>query len=655
MKEPKPPPAALGTSAKATYVFGPFRLDSSKRRLWKDSEIVPLTPKALDILLALVRRAGHLVEKDDLMKAVWPDTFVGEETLTQNISTLRKALGDTADQPDYIATVPRRGYQFISLVAKAANSQPLAADATPSIASPSPQTIAAHTRNRRPWFALAFGVIVIGGLVLGVRYLPRAPEPRPEELWPVIPPGGTSLASAGALSPDGQRVAFVTTDQRGVRVLQVQAIASLDARTLPGTEGARDPFWSPDSRSVAFFVGRKLKRTNLLGQDPQTVAEVDVHARGGTWSASGVIVFPGGFKGPLHRVDVNGGPVIAVTKLNLGDGERAHAWPHFLPDGHSFLYRVVGASPAQSGTYIGSLDSDEKTRVLDGFSSAAIYAPPGYLIFVRDGSLVAQRIDLARRRLDGPLLQVAANVVAPSQTAGLDFSAGQAGVVSYVTGGHHDQLEWFDRGGRSLGVLDGSTDFRNPALSPDGSEVLAMRLKSEVDTEIWTANTAGGTPSLFHTGLPRGGLPLWSPDGGSVVFTSSKALYRVAVRGPRTAVLLLSPKETPVRATTGHPTAGLLFIWPPRRARDTISGYCRWWTARHGPSSIRHSMSSKRRSRQMAAGSRTRRTNPGAGKSTCSRFQQVVRRRRSPCGEGRNRDGVGQMAASCSISRLTTR
>src|SRR6188474_3544484 len=113
MKESKPPPATLGTAPKATYVFGPFRLDSGKRRLWKDSEIVPLTPKALDILLALVLQAGQLVEKDDLIKAVWPDTFVGEETLTQNISTLRKALGDTADQPDYIATVPRRGYQFI--------------------------------------------------------------------------------------------------------------------------------------------------------------------------------------------------------------------------------------------------------------------------------------------------------------------------------------------------------------------------------------------------------------------------------------------------------------------------------------------------------------------------------------------------------------
>jgi eukaryotic-like serine/threonine-protein kinase len=564
MKERKPPLAALGTSPEATYVFGPFRLDSRKRRLWKESEIVPLTPKGLDILLALVRQAGHLVEKDDLMKAVWPDTFVGEETLTQNISTLRKALGDTADQPDYIATVPRRGYQFISQVAKLANSQPLAADA-PLIASPSPQTIAAHASDRRSWFAVAFRVVVIGGLLLGVRYLPRAPDPRPEELWPVIAPGGTLLASAGALSPDGQRVAFVTTDQRGVRLLQVQAIGSLDARTLPGTEGARDPFWSPDSRSVAFFAGRKLKRTNLLSQDPQTVAEVDVYPRGGTWSGSGVIVFPGSFKGPLHRVDVIGGPVIPVTKLNVDDGERAHVWPCFLPDGRSFLYRVVGANPEHSGTYIGSLDSDEKSRVLDGSSSAAIYAPPGYLIFVRDGSLVAQRFDAERRVVDGPLVSLAANVAAPDQTGGLAFSAAQQGVVSFLTGGHDDQLEWFDRAGRSLGVLEGSTNFTNPALSPDGSEVLAMRLQlqSEVDVEIWLASTAGGTPARFHTGLPRGGMPLWSPDGASVVFTSTKALYHVPASGPSTAELLLSPKETPALVHDWSPDGRFLIYLPP--------------------------------------------------------------------------------------------
>ncbi len=206
---------------------------------------------------------------------------------------------------------------------------------------------------------------------------------------------------------------------------------------------------------------------------------------------------PGALKGPLHRVDVDGGPVTAVTKLNPDAGERAHAWPCFLPDGRSFLYRVVGASPAESGTYIGSLDSDEKTRVLDGLSSAAIYAPPGYLIFVRDGSLVAQRFDLERRRSEGPLLPVAPNVTAPNQTAGLDFSAGQAGVVSYITGGRHDQLEWFDRRGRSISVLDGSTDFRNPALSPDGSEVLAMRLKSEVDTEIRPRASAVGHRHCF--------------------------------------------------------------------------------------------------------------------------------------------------------------
>jgi DNA-binding winged helix-turn-helix (wHTH) protein len=315
MKEPEP----------AAYVFGPFRLEWAKRRLWKDSKIVPLTPKALEILLTLVRQAGRAVDKDELMRAVWPDTFVGEETLTQNISTLRKALGDTPDEPDYIATVPRRGYQFISPVTEAASSQPPLVDAVPWTDSAAKRIDSAAPTSRRLWFALALGVFLIGGVVIGFRYVSRPAEASPEELWLVIPPIGTSLASAGALSPDGQRVAFVTTDQRGVRVLQVQAIGSLDARTLPGTEGARGPFWSPDSRSIAFFVGRKLKSTSLFGQDPQTIAEADTDPRGGTWSASGVIIFPGRFKGPLHRVDDDGGPITAVTTLNPDAGERGRS------------------------------------------------------------------------------------------------------------------------------------------------------------------------------------------------------------------------------------------------------------------------------------------------------------------------------------------
>ena len=106
----------VATSPAEVYAFGPYRLDVKKRRLWKGDQVVALTPKALETLLALVRLAGHVVDKDDLLKTVWPDTFVSEETLTQNISTLRKALGDTSERPEYIATVPRRGYQFIGEV-----------------------------------------------------------------------------------------------------------------------------------------------------------------------------------------------------------------------------------------------------------------------------------------------------------------------------------------------------------------------------------------------------------------------------------------------------------------------------------------------------------------------------------------------------------
>ena len=118
MKALKSTPNGLanGASREETYRFGPFRLDARKHRLWRDDEIVPLTRKAADTLVALVSHAGDIVDKEDLLREVWPDTFVTEDTLTQNISTLRKTLGDAAEVPDYIETVPRRGYRFLAPV-----------------------------------------------------------------------------------------------------------------------------------------------------------------------------------------------------------------------------------------------------------------------------------------------------------------------------------------------------------------------------------------------------------------------------------------------------------------------------------------------------------------------------------------------------------
>ena len=467
------------------------------------------------------------------MKTVWPDTFVSDDTLTQNISTLRRALGDASEHPEYIATMPRRGYQFISTVseltvAEAAKNSPPAMPARP---------IRPTFRSKRElfWIALSASLLVAtGALAFGYfRSMARAGVP---SVWEVIPPRDANLASGGVLSPDGRFLAFVTTDQTGMRVLRVRALGSTDAPGLAGTEGATDPFWSPDSESIAFCAEGKLMRVGLKGQPVRMLAAVDPYARGGSWSRDNVIILPAAFKAGLSRVDANGGPAIPLT--TLAPGERAHVWPYFLPDGRHFLYRAVGLSRERSATYIGSLDSTETTRILDASASAAIYAEPGYLLFVRAGSLVAQRFEVERLRLIGPELPVMRNVAQPN-LGGLMFSAAARRVLAVVSGGIHTELQWLNREGRPLATLAGTTDLNAPALSPDDSEVLAMRLESEVDAQIWSSASAGGTPARFETGLSRGGLPVWSPDGTSIVFTSAGSIYRVSLLGVRTPELLM--------------------------------------------------------------------------------------------------------------------
>jgi len=526
----------VATSPEEVYSFGPFRLDVKKRRLWRSDQVVALTPKALETLLALVRQAGQVMDKDDLLKTVWPDTFVSEETLTQNISTLRKVLGDTSERPEYIATVPRRGYQFIGDVTLSPSAEHSQSANRSRPAEPAVVEVPEGHLSKRPervWKALAAASLLIS-LSLGVaHYLTRSSSAvSAVSRWQIYPPQDTTLASAGVLSPDGRYVAFVTTNRAGSRVLQVRALESVDVRELPGTEGAREPFWSPDSRSLAFRSGPKLKRIDLSDQAPRVLGEIRGSTSAGTWSQAGIMVFPAD-KGPLYRMDDNGGTITPAT--SLAAGENAHVWPCFLPDGRHFLYRVVGASLEQSGTYIGSLDSDEKVRILDGSSSAAVYAPPGYLLFVRDETLVAQRFDPDRRQPpDGPLLPIAANVAAPDSN-GRSFSAAAGGIVAYVTGGIHDELVWFDRAGGRLGVLEGSADFKSPALSHDDAKVFAMRLKNETDYHIWLSNSTGGTPALFDTGLSRSGQGLWSPNDTSMVFMSGGDLYRMPAHplGPR--------------------------------------------------------------------------------------------------------------------------
>ena len=233
-------------------------------------------------------------------------------------------------------------------------------------------------------------------------------------------PAGTGLLSAPAVSPDGRRICWVGGGESAVRRLFVRELSSLDATAVPGTEGARHPFWSPDSQAIGFFALGKLKRVAFDGGSPIVLADAP-DPRGGTWSRSGAIVFQPQYRDTaLMRVSDQGGGVTPVTVVDRAQEETAHRWPVFLPDGVHFIYSIVSLRDARRGIYLGSVD-DPPVRPIQLFASesAAVYAPlgdgrRGALLSVADGRIEVRPFDPERRILEGSVRMIGVNAIATS-------------------------------------------------------------------------------------------------------------------------------------------------------------------------------------------------------------------------------------------------
>ena len=294
--------------------------------------------------------------------------------------------------------------------------------------------------HRLAWAAALLTMTVLSGL-LAILYF-RTPPELPEMRLPIDTPS-TTEAFSFALSPDRRRLAFVA-DDAGESRLWVRPLEAVRAVPLAGTEGATYPFWSPDSRSIAFFASGWLKRLDIGSGSPRPLTRV-IAPRGGSWSREGVILFAPTILDPLWQCPDSGGTPARVTRLDaLGQG--GHLFPQFLPDGRRFLFYVHGNVDVQ-GIYLGSLGSEKTTR-LAAAETAGAYLASGWLLFVRDGVLVARRFDSSRGELSGDPVTVADPVgFDPVQHTGAFSTA--AGVVVYraSVGLEKRQLTWFDRSG----------------------------------------------------------------------------------------------------------------------------------------------------------------------------------------------------------------
>jgi serine/threonine protein kinase len=380
----------------------------------------------------------------------------------------------------------------------------------------------------RGWM-IWLGALALGGAGLFVAgYFSRS-IPQVQSIRASLPPPpdsafaiSSSVAGSVAISPDGRQLAFTAQTKGGNPQLWVRQLDTVTARALPGTENAYSPFWSPDSRWIAFFSGGKLKKVEVSGGPVETLCSAPL-GRGGTWNQEGLILFSPNISQPLYHVAATGGTAVPLTKMDASRQEVTHRWPVFLPDGKHYLFFVRAAAPAATGVYVGTLGSDQHSQVITSLMNAA-YAAPGYLLFVRGDVVVAQPFDAKRIHVTGTPVPIAQDVSVMSATNYANFSVSQTGTLVYSSGviDIGRQFYWYDRQGKLLSKLGASEYSSEPQVSPDGKK-LAFRLWTQPagNFEIWVYDLARGV----HTRVSFKGLtafaPVWSPDQSRIAYSHS--------------------------------------------------------------------------------------------------------------------------------------
>jgi serine/threonine protein kinase/Tol biopolymer transport system component len=375
------------------------------------------------------------------------------------------------------------------------------------------------------------------------RSVVRAALPPPEDVafYSLQVEGGRP-----ALSPDGKQLVFTGRHKTGAVMLWLRRMDLQTSKALPGTEGAGHPFWSPDSRSIAFFADGKMKRIEADGTSLKTICDAGLSPRGGAWNPDGVIIFTPGISDVLYRVSAQGGARVSITQLTPSLGEESYRWPQFLPDGNHYLFFLRSTDKSRTGIYVGSLDSKEHRMVLNtGY--AATYAAPGYLLYMRDQTLVVQRFDADNATLMGEPMSLPDSVGFMAGNSEAMFSASQTGVLVYYPApstGAGWELLWYDLAGHKISSV-GHDFFLQPAVSPDGSKIAVGIYDGQWWTpDIWILDLSRGTKIRFTFGPGIKTAPVWQPDGQAIVYSSLQKgyehIYRKSLNGGVDPEILLA-------------------------------------------------------------------------------------------------------------------
>jgi eukaryotic-like serine/threonine-protein kinase len=392
----------------------------------------------------------------------------------------------------------------------------------------------AKARSGLPWWAVgAIVIMTIGATALIQPMMSRrgdtvarhfeitAPEPFDLNADPV----------ECAISPNGRMLAMVLTDSSGTPSLWVRAMDSFRTRALPGTNGATQPFWSPDSRSLAFFSAGKLKKIAIAGGDPEVLCDVRA-ARGGTWNRNGVILFAPSSNGPLFTIPAGGGDAIAVTRLDSTRHETAHRFPRFLPDGRHYLFSVLGGNAGRVAT-VGGVLGDTSRRLVFSAEGGAAFSPSGHLLFSRKGVLSAQRFDPGSLRLSGEPVSLGDTPPPPTTAGAPVVSIAEDGTMAYMFQPlPMNRIAWFDAAGHEVEQIPLALGaYAGLALSPDERSALVNHALSTTEFELLVVDLERGTTNRVSTEQRVENFAL-SPDGKRVAYAEGSGGPQAVVVAP---------------------------------------------------------------------------------------------------------------------------
>jgi Tol biopolymer transport system component len=464
--------------------------------------------------------------------------FTGED-VTETLASVVK------DQPD-LSQVPQKARRLLQRCLEKnpkkrlrdIGDAELLLDAAPEAPSQAASPTAPWMSAKIAWGAAALFLVAAAALAF-LHFREKPPAAAAPVRFELIPPG-TGTVSFLALSPDGTKLAMAAQGADGTPTVWIRPLDSLEARKLPGTDGAAALSWSPDSRYLAFARAGKISKIDVAGGVPEAICNYSGVVYGTAWSNQDVILFSTGLV--MSRVSASGGEVVQVAQIDSKRGDVGEGGPIFLQDGRHFVYLLV-ATPERAGLYLGSLDAkpdQQEGKRLTESDSLPQYAPPagdgpGNLLYLRSDTLMARPLDEKRLELAGAAVHVSDGLGTTGGVLGL-FSVSANGILVTSAGGKATrQMVWYDRQGKVLSRVGDPQQRDEMSLSPDGTRVAEGRVDPQGGWAVWVLDLARGFSSRFTFETTGAGNAIWSPDGTQIVYTSgggqSADIFRRASNG----------------------------------------------------------------------------------------------------------------------------